>query len=91
MQQSCFSYNKKGPFYIQEDKTPKEKAACKADLKARNTARYEEDKLNQEVANGISRVRLRNKPRTKSQFQHNEDTGAYVLKDRRGGINWYRY
>jgi len=34
-------------------------------LKARNTAMYEEDKLNWEVANGISRVGLRNKPRTK--------------------------
>ncbi len=91
MWQSCFSYDKKGPFYIQEDETPEEKAACKADLKARNAARYEEDKLNWEVANGISRAGLRNKPRTKPQFQHNEDIGAYVLKDRRGGINWYRY
>jgi hypothetical protein len=24
-------------------------------------------------------------------WKHNEKTGAFVVKNRRGGINWYRY
>jgi len=36
---------------------------------------------------GATRTRSRPKP----QFQHTEKTGAYVVKDRAGGINWYRY
>jgi hypothetical protein len=30
-------------------------------------------------------------PGRKPTFKHNEETGAYVLKEGKGGINWYRY
>ena len=43
---SCFSYYEKGPFHIWEEKTKKEKEACKKDLAERNALRYEDDKLN---------------------------------------------
>jgi hypothetical protein len=33
----------------------------------------------------------RNQPRRRAQFKHDEDTGAYILKEGKGGINWYRY
>jgi hypothetical protein len=89
---SCFTYEKKGPFYIWEDETKEEKQACIKDLETRNVVRYEEDKLNWELENGIQRLRatstmLGRKP----TFKHNEETGAYVLKEGKGGINWYRY
>jgi hypothetical protein len=30
-------------------------------------------------------------PGRKLVFKHDEDTGAYVLKEGKGGINWYQY
>ena len=33
----------------------------------------------------------RNQPGRRAQFKHDEATGAYVLKEGKGGINWYRY
>ena len=56
MQQSSFTYNKKGPFYIQEDETKEEKKACEKDLAKRNAARYENDKAMQEIENGIQQL-----------------------------------
>jgi hypothetical protein len=29
--------------------------------------------------------------RRKPQFKHNEETRAYILKEGKGSINWYRY
>jgi hypothetical protein len=43
---SAFSYNKKGPFHIWEEETKAEKKPCEKDLAKRNTARYENDKIN---------------------------------------------
>ena len=89
---SSFSYEKKGPFHIWEDETKEEKEACLKDLAARNSARYEEDKVNWELESGIRRLQatstmLGRKP----VFKHDENTGAYVLKEGKGRINWYRY
>ena len=50
IQQSCFLYNKKGPYYIWEEETAAEKKAGKADITARNTARYNKDKEEWELA-----------------------------------------
>jgi transposase len=30
-------------------------------------------------------------PGRKPTFKHDEETGAYILKEGKGGINWYRY
>jgi hypothetical protein len=39
----------------------------------------------------MERMQLRsNKPGPKPQFRHNENR-AYVLKDGKGGINWFRH
>jgi hypothetical protein len=40
---SCFTYEKKGLYYIWKPETKAEKEACVADLKARIVLRYEED------------------------------------------------
>ena len=84
---SCFSYDKKGLFWIWQKETKEEKAACKADLEARNAARYEEDKAQQEAEQAEKRRTRGRKP----EFHYTEETSAYVLKKGRGGINWYRY
>jgi hypothetical protein len=34
---------------------------------------------------------MKKKPGRQPKFKHTEETGAYVLKDGKGGINWYRY
>src|SRR5450432_2097678 len=54
---SCFSYDKKGPYHIWELETKEEREACKKDLEERNRLRYDEDKLNWELENGIQRLR----------------------------------
>jgi hypothetical protein len=89
---SSFTYDEKGLFHIWEDETKEEKQACIKDLEARNAVRYEEDKLNWELENGIRRLRATSTmPSRKPTFKHNEETGAYVLNEGKGGINWYRY
>jgi len=58
----------------------------------RNEARFEKDREIWEASNPISRLRISpNYPGRKPTFKHTEDTSAYVLKDRKGGINWFRY
>jgi hypothetical protein len=89
---SSFTYDKKGPFHIWEDETKEEKKACEKDLAKRNAARYENDKAMWEIENGIRRLQATSTmPGRKPTFKHDENTGAYILKEGRGGINWYWY
>ena len=92
IQWSCFSYNKKGPYHIQEAETVAEKKAAIADLAARNAARYNKDHANW-LATQIDRIRITRSgvPGLKPQFKHNESTSVYIRKDGKGGIDWYRY
>ena len=53
MWQSVFSYDKKGPFHIWEDKTKEEKEECLKDLAIQNAARHKNDKTMQELDNGV--------------------------------------
>ena len=62
------------------------------DLKARNAKRYDEDKLKWELEYGLRRIYVtRNQLGPKAQFKHTRETGAYILEEGKGGINWYRY
>ena len=92
---SAFSYDKKGPYYI----WPKESDAVRKERERQqtivltnwNNARYAEDKALWQLTKPMERMQLRsNKPGPKPQFRHNEN-GAYVVKDGKGGINWYRH
>ena len=53
---SCFSWDSKGPYYIWEKETAKERKAMEADLKARNAARYEADKARWELEYALKRI-----------------------------------
>ena len=87
---SSFSYEKKGLFHIWEDETKEEKEACLKDLATRNSARYKKDKVNWELESRIRRLQVTSTiPGHKPVFKHNENTRAYVLKEGKGGINWY--
>jgi len=89
---SCFSYDKKGPYHIWEDETPAEKKAMKKDLDARNEAKEPNDKLIWEATQAIHRLHAtRAQAGTRAKWVHNEENGAYIVKDGRKGINWYRY
>jgi uncharacterized protein YigE (DUF2233 family) len=92
---SAFSYDKKGPYYI----WPKESDAVRKERERQqtivltnwNNARYAEDKASWELTKPMERMRLRlNMPGPKPKFRH-EENGVYVIKDRKGGINWYRH
>ena len=41
---SCFTYDKKGPYFIWPQETTEEKKEMKKDLAKKNTERYEQDK-----------------------------------------------
>jgi Transposase/DDE superfamily endonuclease len=89
---SCFSYYEKGPYHIWEPETLAEKKACQADLAARNRERYEEDRLAWEAQNALHRLHAtRSQTGPRAAFKHTKETGAFVLEEGKGGINWYRY
>ena len=89
---SAFSYDKKGPFHIWEDETKEEKEACLKDLATRNAAKYENDKALWEIENRIRRLQATSiVPGRKPVFKHDESTRAYILREGKGGINWYWY
>jgi hypothetical protein len=89
---SCFTYDEKGPYHIWEAETAAEKKAAIADLAVRNAARYDKDHADW-LATQIDRIRITRSgvPGPKPKFKHDESTGAYVRKDGKGGIDWYRY
>ena len=57
MQQSCFSYDKKGLYHIWEAKTAAKKKASILDLAARNKARYDKD-YTKWLATQIDQIRI---------------------------------
>ena len=69
-----------------------EKKAATVDLAARNEAEYDQDHADW-LATQIYRIRITRNgvPSPKPRFKHDESTGAYVRKDSKGGIDWYRY
>ena len=92
---SAFSYNKKGPYYI----WPKESDAIRKErerqqtivLTNQNNARYTEDKASWELTKPMSRLRVKgNVPKRKPAFRYKENR-IYVLKDGKGGINWFQH
>jgi hypothetical protein len=62
----------------------------KVDLAARNQARIAQDEINWQLATGTRRLGLRGISGVRPTFQHTKETGAYVRKATRGGIDWYR-
>jgi transposase len=89
---SCFTWDIKGPYHIWEKETVAERKAIEVDLKARNAERYESDKAKWELEYAMQRIHItRNQPGPRVTFKHNEDTGAYIVKEGWGDINWYRY
>jgi hypothetical protein len=81
---------------VWEKETLQEKRDCKADLDARNSLI---EKANKEKWKKEQRKWLRDWKKAHSRaprgiwkvWKHNEETGAFIVKNRRGGINWYRY
>ena len=89
---SCFSYDRKGPYHIWETQTATEKATMEEDLAQRNKDCFEKHKREWELADGMQRIHItRNHPGRRAVFKHTERTGAYVVKEGTGGINWYTY
>jgi transposase len=92
----CFSYEKRGPCHIWEKETVQQKKDRKADLDTRNSLI---EKANKQKWEKQQRKWLREwtkaygrKPGgVRKVWKYNEETGAFVVKNRRGGINWYRY
>jgi transposase len=91
-----FSYDKKGPCHVWEKETPEEKRERKADLDARNQKNEKKNKKKwekeqKEWLRAWIKAHGRNPGGTRKVWKYNESTGAFVVKNGRGGINWYRY
>lgn len=92
MWQSCFTYFEKGLYYIWEVETAEEKEAT-VDLAARNAEKYEKDFADWLAKRPLTRLQIRDSqiPGVKPQFRHIEANGAFIRKEGKGGIDWYRY
>jgi hypothetical protein len=91
-----FSYDKKGPCHVWEKESTQEKKDRKADLDARNKKCEAADKKRwkkqqKEWLEAWTKAHGRGPGGTRKTWKHNEETGAFVVKNGRGGINWYRY
>ena len=90
IQWSAFSWDFKSPPHIQKPETIEEKKAAKVDLTARNTARIAQDEINWRMATGMRRMGLRGIGGVRPTFRHTEETGAYIRKATKGGIDQYK-
>ena len=96
MFQGAFSYDKKGPCYIQEDETKAKKLACKVELNRRNTLRVDDDRASQQLKQDIEyseyiRIHGHKKLGKQPQFWYSTANRAYVREKGKGGINQQCY
>ena len=87
----CFSYDKKGPCYIWNAETAKERKAADKKLDELNKALEPEAEKEWELETGMHRIGLRNKRGKKPQWRFTKATGKVVRGGKKGGIDWYRY
>ena len=88
----AFSFNKKGPCHVWEKETAEEKRERKADLDARNSLikkanKQKWEKEQRKWLRDWKKVHGRAPGGVRKVWKHNEKTGAFVMKNRRGGIN----
>jgi hypothetical protein len=87
----CFTYDKKGPCHIWEDETDKEKRQAKIWLNKENEVLELQKKQEWELETAMRRVHItRNARGRKPQWKFTKATGKLV-RDGKGGIDWYRY
>ena len=92
MFQGCFSYDQKGPCYIQEEETAKEKKEAKEYIDRENKKNESTKREEQELETAIRRVRIaRNIGGAKPKWIQCTKTGKLERTAKRGGIDQYRY
>jgi hypothetical protein len=87
-----FLVRQEGPILYLGARNPiREERMCKG-LKREECSTVKADKAKWKLKHAMRRIYItRNQPSPRAEFRHNEGTRAYVLKDRRRGVNWYRY
>jgi len=88
----AFSYDKKGPCYIWAAETIQEKRDRKYDLDNKNSLREHADKqkwmkAQKKWLQDYIETHSRRPGSTHKKWVHNEENRAYIIKNRRGGIN----
>jgi hypothetical protein len=85
-----FLYYLRGPCYIYKKETPKIKKEAAIVVEQMNLSIEEEKKVEWELETGMRRVGLRTKPSKKPVWKWDKKHGKLV-REGKGGINWYRY
>ncbi len=91
MFQGCFSYNKKGPCYIQETETLKEKKEADTQLAEQNKILKPICKAEQELESVMRRVRISRRILGVKPTQKFTKKTSKLERDSQGGIDQYRY
>ena len=88
----CFSYDKKGPFYIWKSETAVEKKEAIAFMDKWNSEHEEEAKAEWELNTRMNRLGIaRNRGGRKPTWRYNVENGAMTRLAKKGGIDWWRY
>ena len=88
---SCFSYDNKGPWHLWKKETAQERKIADKHLEELNVALEPLMRAQWEISTGVQRLRLHGQPQGKKpQWKWNKKNGKLV-RDSKGGIDWYRY
>ena len=85
-----FSYDKKGPCHIWLPESAQDKKIAEKELALINQRNEAACREEWELTTGLQRMKLRNPRGRKLQWKFTKKTGKLV-RDGKGGIDWYRY
>ena len=83
----CFTYDRKGPFYIWKDETAAEKKESKAYIDAMNEILEPKLKAEWELETAMKRMGLKNIGGTKPTWKWDQKHGKIVRNAKKGGID----
>ena len=87
----CFSYDKKGPYYIWQLETAAERKKAQDAIDKLNTELKPRMQQEQELNIGVKRIRLRNLSGPKPKWKFTKVTGKLVRNIGYRGVNQWRY
>ena len=89
---SCFTWDDKGPWHIWKKETAQERKIADTDLQQLNEALEPLMRQEWELTTGVNRsMSLRGQPKGKKPVWKWNKKNGKLVRDSKGGIDWYRY